>query len=130
LQRLGCPDFLENLMSSAIWLLAGFALGAMSVGLGDSAHGERRRARRTPDDLLVQRVRARLGHFTTHPKSIHVRARNGRVALRGVVLAGERPDLVAAVRRVAGVEALDDGLITYLDGIGVPELQGGDPPES
>jgi hypothetical protein len=42
------------------------------------------------------------------------------------VLAGERADLVAAVQRVAGVEAVDDRLTTYVDAIGVPSLQGGD----
>ena len=117
-------------MSRALWHFAGFALGAMLVALGDTGHERRRRAHRAPDDLLVQRVRATLEHFTSHAKSIHVSAQGGRVALRGAVLAGERPDLVAAVRRVAGVEVVDDGLITYLDAIGVPELQGGDPPES
>jgi hypothetical protein len=44
------------------------------------------------------------------------------------VLAGERAELVAAVRRVEGVEAVADRLTTYLDAIGVPELQGGDRP--
>jgi hypothetical protein len=127
-------------MSRSLWPFVGIALGAMAIALLDPVHGQRRRAmlrgrfpgradrRATPDDRLVRRVRATLGRFTTHPKSIHVAATRGRVTLRGAVLAGERADLVAAVRCVDGVDAVDDRLTTYLDSIGVPELQGGNPP--
>ena len=66
------------------------------------------------------------GYF--NPKSIRVAAVRGRLALGDAVLAGERADLVAAVRHVDGVDAVDDRLTTYLDSIGIPELQGGDPP--
>jgi len=123
-------------MSRASWPLVGIAVGAIALL---AVHGKRRRAlirarvrsgrarRSIPDDRLVRRVRAALGRFTTHPKSIHVAAGRGRVTLRGAVLAGERADLVAAVRHVDGVEAVNDRLTTYLDSIGVPELQGGEP---
>lgn len=124
-------------MSRALWFCAGIALGATAIVLLDRVH-ERRgrtmlRGQVTPhadqpapsDDLLVLRVRAALGHFTSHPKSIHVAAARGRVTLRGAVLAGERADLVATARRVDGVNAVDDLLTTYLDATGVPELQGG-----
>ena len=117
-------------MSRASWPLVGIAVGAMAMALL-AVRGKRRRAliraRFIPDDRLVQRVRAALGRFTTHPKSIHVAAGRGRVTLRGAVLAGERADLVAAVRHVEGVDAVNDRLTTYLDSIGVPELQGGEP---
>ena len=125
-------------MSRASWPLVGIAVGAMAMALL-AVRGKRRRAlirarfplgrdrRAIPDDRLVQRVRAALGRFTTHPKSIHVAAGRGRVTLRGAVLAGERADLVAAVRHVEGVDAVHDRLTTYLDSIGVPELQGGEP---
>ena len=126
-------------MSRASWPLVGIALGAMAIALL-AVHGKRRRVlmraqfprrgdrREIPDDRLVRRVRATLGRFTTHPKSIHVAAGRGRVTLRGAVLAGERADLVAAIRHVDGVDAVSDRLTTYLDSIGVPELQGGEPP--
>ena len=125
-------------MSRASWPLVGIAVGAMAMALL-AVRGKRRRAlirarfplgrdrRAISDDRLVQRVRAALGRFTTHPKSIHVAAGGGRVTLRGAVLAGERADLVAAVRHVEGVDAVYDRLTTYLDSIGVPELQGGEP---
>ena len=125
-------------MSRASWPLVGIAVGALAMALL-AVRGKRRRAlirawfpwgrdrRAIPDDRLVQRVRAALGRFTTHPKSIHVAAGRGRVTLRGAVLAGERADLVAAVRHVEGVDAVHDRLTTYLDSIGVPELQGGEP---
>jgi hypothetical protein len=108
-------------MSRALWFCAGIAVGAVAIVLLGPAAG-RRRARlplRVTDELLVLRVRAALGRFTTHPKSIHVTAARARVTLRGAVLAGERAD---------GVEAVDDRLTTYVDAIGVPELQGGEPP--
>ena len=125
-------------MSRASWPLVGIAVGALAMALL-AVRGKRRRAlirarfpwgrdrRAIPDDRLVQRIRAALGRFTTHPKSIHVAAGRGRVTLRGAVLAGERADLVAAVRHVEGVDAVHDRLTTYLDSIGVPELQGGEP---
>jgi hypothetical protein len=117
-------------MSRALWFCAGIAVGAVAIVLLEPAPGRRRATRplRVTDELLVLRVRAALGRFTTHPKSIHVTAARGRVTLRGAVLAGERADLVAAVRRVDGVETVDDRLTTYVDAIGVPELQGGEPP--
>lgn len=118
-------------MSRVLWFCAGIALGATAVVLLAPGHGKRPQPAggRTPsDDLLVLRVRAALGHFTTHPKSIRITAAHGRITIRGAVLAGERAELVAAVRRVEGVEAVADRLTTYLDAIGVPELQGGDRP--
>ena len=126
-------------MMRAFRVLAAVALGVTAIAVLAAVQGERRRAlrgeiarrarRETPsDELLVLRVRAALGHFTTHPKSIRVAAALGRITLRGRVLAAERADLLAAVRRVDGVEAVDDHLTTYLDAIGVPQLQGGDPP--
>ena len=119
------------------WSFVGVGFGAVAIALLDPVHGTRRRGslrawlrrRAVVDDRLVQRVRAALGRFTTHPKSIHVAAVRGHITLRGAVLAGERPDLVAAVRRVTGVRAVDDRLTTFLDSIGVPELQGGDSPD-
>jgi osmotically-inducible protein OsmY len=108
--------------------VAGIAVGAAAIRLLQPRSDGHRAARagRVSDALLVLRVRAALGHFTTHPKSIQVTAARARVTLRGAVLAGERADLVAAVQGVAGVEAVDDRLTTYVDAIGVPSLQGGD----
>jgi hypothetical protein len=117
-------------MSHALWFLAGLALGVTALVVLDPARAPRRKPPLDGDvawdALLVLRARAALGHFTSHPKSIRVTARRGRVTLRGAVLAGERADLVAAVRGVSGVRAVNDRLTTYLDAIGVPELQGGE----
>ena len=118
-------------MSRVLCFFAGIALGATALFLLAPERGKRPQpagSRAPSDALLVLRVRAALGHFTTHPKSIRVEAAHGRITLRGAVLAGERAELVAAVRRVDGVQSVNDRLTTYLDAIGVPELQGGDPP--
>ena len=39
------------------------------------------------DDVLVERVRARLGRVVLHPHAVHVTAHDGRVALEGPILA-------------------------------------------
>lgn len=107
-------------------------LGAIAVGAllcAAAAVHERARVQAIRDRRLMLRVRATLGHFGSHPRSIRVTAVRGYVTLRGAVLAPERSDLVAAVRRVAGVRGLDDRLTSYLDAVGVPELQGGGEPE-
>jgi uncharacterized membrane protein len=78
-----------------------------------------------PDDVLVARVRAKLGHVVSHPHQIAVGAERGRVTLRGPILASEVDRLREAVAAVRGVSAVDDELVVYESAAGVPELQGG-----
>lgn len=85
----------------------------------------RQRAAGASADRLVQRVRARIGHVASHPRSIQVSASGGRVTLSGRVLAAEHADLVAAARHVRGVREVNDALVVYVDAQDVPELQGG-----
>ena len=71
----------------------------------------RRRSGAVDDDVLVERVRAELGHHVRHTSAIEVSASGGRVILSGPVLAGELSDVLittAAVRGVRGVENLLD----------------------
>jgi uncharacterized membrane protein len=59
------------------------------------------------NEVLVARVRARLGRVVSHPSSIEVKASNGHVTLSGPILATEVDVLlerVNAIRGVAGVE--------------------------
>jgi osmotically-inducible protein OsmY len=55
------------------------------------------------DAVLVDRVRARLGHFVSHPRAIDVTVENGRVTLNGPILPAEAPKLLAAVSGIPGV---------------------------
>jgi len=78
-----------------------------------------------PDELLIERVRARLGHATSHPRAIVVEAQNGCVTLRGPVLAADVGDVIAQVSSVPGVRGVDDALEVHAEA-DVPLLQGGD----
>ena len=77
------------------------------------------------DDVLVGRVRARLGRYVSHTHAVHVTARDGVVALTGSVLAAEHPSLVRALRMVSGVKDVDDRLDVHTSAQGISALQGG-----
>lgn len=64
----------------------------------------------TPDPLLVERVRARMGHVVSNSRAIAVSAHEGRVTLRGPILSAEAHRLLDAVRGVSGVLEIDDQL--------------------
>jgi uncharacterized membrane protein len=83
--------------------------------------------RREPvtDDVLAERVRAKLGHVVSHPHQIEVGAAHGRVTLRGPVLATEVDRLLDAVAAVRGVTDVEDTLLVHVSAENVPELQGG-----
>lgn len=76
------------------------------------------------DDVLVERVRARLGHLVSHPRAIEVEACDGRVNLCGQVLASEVEDLLRGVESVRGVRSVDHRLYVYRTAEDVPSLQG------
>jgi uncharacterized membrane protein len=76
------------------------------------------------DAVLSERVRARLGSVVSHPSSIEVAARDGRVILRGLVLADEADRLIARVAAVRGVRSVENRLDAHADPAGVPGLQG------
>lgn len=86
-----------------------------------------RRGAMADDDLVVARVRARLGRVVSHPHAIEVAAQQGQVSLRGPVLAHEKDNLLRSVRAVAGVAGIDDRLQAYKRQAGVSSLQGGNP---
>lgn len=71
-------------------------LGARAAGLG--------RDEEVSDQVLVERVRARLGHHTPHANRIEVLANDGIVTLRGAVEPFRVEEVLEAVRQVQGVE--------------------------
>jgi len=77
-----------------------------------------------PDDVVVDRVRARLGRVVTHPHAIGVTAQDGHVTLTGPILAAEVDPLLAAVRRVRGVRDVDHHLDVHPTPGDVSALQG------
>jgi hypothetical protein len=109
--------------------------GAAEVGSRDMAHrveGAMARARGVPrgreqisDDVLVARVRAKLGHVCSHPHAIQVTPKgDGCIELKGPILAKEARHAVAAIARVPGVRLIDDDLERYAHAGDVPALQG------
>ena len=87
----------------------------------------RARAWREPvaDSVLVERVRAALGGVVRHPRSIDVAARDGRVTLRGPLLADEVEPLLRRAAAVRGVRDVESRLQPHAEPGDVPGLQGG-----
>ena len=76
------------------------------------------------DDVLVDRVRAKLGHYSTHVGAIDVSAVSGAIILNGRVLAKEVPDVLRAVRSVRGVKRVENQLVMLPEEGSVPSWQG------
>jgi hypothetical protein len=82
------------------------------------------RPRRVPDETLVERVRAKLGHVCSHPNAIEVRAKGDAIIeLKGDILASERLRVLALISAVAGVRKIDDDLRVH-EAADIPSLQG------
>ena len=77
------------------------------------------------DEILVERVRSKLGMLVRHPRSIEVTARLGTVILSGPVLADEVDSLLALVSKIPGVTQVDNRLDIHEEAGDVPGLQGG-----
>ena len=104
-------------------------LRARAGGLSTQVRSLRGGLRGAPasDDVLVQRVRAKLGRYVSHAHAIRVTAQNGYVTLSGDILASEHGKLLQALRMVAGVRDCADRLDVHTSAEGVSALQGGTP---
>jgi uncharacterized membrane protein len=80
--------------------------------------------REMPNDVLAQRVRARIGHVVSHPHAITVKAHKGIVTLEGPILEHEVERLLETVRSVRGVRDIENCLEPHESADGVPDLQG------
>jgi hypothetical protein len=76
------------------------------------------------DEVLVERVRAKLGRVCSHPRAIDVLADDGHVTLRGPILANEAPHTIAMVESVRGVHGVTNELDLRATADNVPSLQG------
>jgi osmotically-inducible protein OsmY len=93
---------------------------------GTMAKARRRfRADRPADDMLVERVRAELGHAVSHPRAIDIEAYDGTVRLCGPILRHEVPSLLRAVESVSGVRRVENWLEPHDEPGNFPSLQGG-----
>jgi hypothetical protein len=76
------------------------------------------------DDILVDRVRAKIGRTVSHPSAIEVSAKHGRITLSGPVLESEADDLIDAAYSVRAVRDVESRVETHRTSENVPGLQG------
>lgn len=76
------------------------------------------------DEVLVDRVRAKLGRYPMHIGAIDVTAHDGTVTLRGQILADEMPKVLRGARLVRGVKGIDNQLEVHATAGDIPALQG------
>jgi len=63
-----------------------------------------------PDEVLAERVRSRMGHILSDPKTIEIRAHNGVVTLEGRLTHAEKRMLKEEVKEITGVRQVNDRL--------------------
>jgi uncharacterized membrane protein len=115
------------------WHQTGDALSVTAEDLANRTRGlvaetgARFRREDVTDDVLAERVRAKIGRVVSHPRAIEVAVDQGRITLRGPILAGELDDLLSAVAAVRGVTDVENRLEAHPTADGIPALQGGRP---
>ncbi len=77
------------------------------------------------DDVLVARVRAKIGRVTSHPSAIEVTASDGRIQVSGPILANEVDRLLDCIHSVHGVREVDNHLEVHERPQNIPGLQTG-----
>jgi uncharacterized membrane protein len=77
------------------------------------------------DEVLVARIRSKLGRVCSHPSAIEIETNEGHVTLRGPVLADEMKDVLSAVSSVRGVRSTENKLASRQEAGNVSSLQGG-----
>jgi len=108
----------------------GDAFGTFSSDVANRARGvyseTTSKVTREPvtDNVLAERVRSRIGRFSSHPGSIEVTVSGGRLTLRGPILKEEVNDVLRSTRDVRGVVDVNDQLEVHDDSTGIPGLQG------
>ncbi|MFN3326629.1 MAG: SRPBCC family protein [Bryobacteraceae bacterium] len=85
------------------------------------------RSHEADPDVLIARVRSRIGRAVSHPSAIEVTARNGRVILHGDVLERELEELLSVVGSVPGVHEVENRLAVHEHAGDISSLQGGTP---
>jgi uncharacterized membrane protein len=77
------------------------------------------------DDVLVSRVRSKLGRYISHPSAIEVAVHDGIATLKGPILAHEVDRLECAVKSVRGMRGIVNHLDVHETAENIPALQGG-----
>ena len=82
------------------------------------------------DEVLVQRVRSKLGRYPVHEGALNVTAHNGTVTLRGQILECELPKVLRATKYVRGVKSVDNRMDVHAEAGDISALQGHAQPAS
>ena len=90
--------------------------------------GDRMRGKPVDDFILAARVRAKLGHLYWQPGAISVQCRDGRVELKGPILASEMDRVLRGIAIVNGVRSIDNDLTSHESADDIPAQQGDGPP--
>src|SRR2546422_3776412 len=77
------------------------------------------------DDVLTDRIRARIGRSVSHPHAISVTVNDGHVSLSGPVLAHEESRLLSGVSSARGVKGVENVLTVHTEAENISSLQGG-----
>jgi uncharacterized membrane protein len=106
------------------------AIGVTARDLSNRARGLASEAsslfssKEVADEVLIQRVRSKMGRLVSHPHPIQIAANQGHVTLSGPILAHEVDDLLLAVSKVTGVTDIDNQLEAHEQPGNVSSLQG------
>lgn len=117
--------------TSRVFNRTGSAIGSTARGFSHRARGLAAKAgssfRRdeVSDEVLVERVRSKMGHIVSHPHAINVDCDAGRVTLSGPILSSEAEKLIKQVSRLRGVKEIEDRLERHDTAGEIPALQGG-----
>lgn len=75
------------------------------------------------DEILLERIRSRVGHCSDHPRNILVTVQDGMVTLGGPILAREVDAVIRCVQGVRGVRGVTNCLEVYREPGHMPALQ-------
>ena len=67
----------------------------------------------TDDDVLAERIRSKMGRVISHPSSVDISVRGGRVTASGDVLQSEFGDLMSCLYSVRGVRDVENKVKTH-----------------
>jgi len=82
------------------------------------------RGEEVSDNVIVERVRAKLGRYPVRLGAIDVQANDGTVTLTGPILTKDVPMVLRATRFVRGVKAVDNQLSVQPEAADEPSLPG------
>jgi uncharacterized membrane protein len=95
-----------------------------ATGLAAEVSARTRRREPVSEEVLAQRVRAKIGRYCSHASSLGVTVRQGQVLLDGPILAAEVEDVLRAAASVPGVDKVENRLTAHQHSGNVSGLQG------